>query len=109
VAVVVALPVALSVAVANSAGQWWLAVVRAVGVLVMGGGQGANWNSNGGVAAMVNAGNSNSIGVVAVAEMLVVGGGGAHQQWYRMPQQRQQKRRMMGGAGGGCAKFFILI
>ncbi len=48
VAVVVVVPMALSVVVANLAVQPWQAVARAVKVAVMGGGQGANCNSNGG-------------------------------------------------------------
>jgi hypothetical protein len=44
----VAVPVALTVVVANLAGQQWWAVARAVGVMVMGSGRGADCNSNGG-------------------------------------------------------------
>ncbi len=47
-AIVVVVAMALSVMVADLAGQWWLAVVRAVGVPVMGGGQGGNYNSGSG-------------------------------------------------------------
>ncbi len=48
VGVVVAVMVALSVVVADSAGQRWRAVVKAVGVAVTGGGQGGNCDSDGG-------------------------------------------------------------
>jgi hypothetical protein len=44
----VAVPVALSVEVANLAGQRWWAVARAMGIAVMGGVRGADCNSNGG-------------------------------------------------------------
>ncbi len=47
VAVVVAVPMALSVVVANLAGQRWQAVAKAVKVAVMGGGQGADYDSDG--------------------------------------------------------------
>ncbi len=47
-AIIVVVSMALSVVVADLAGQWWLAVVRVVGVPVMGGGQGGDYDSGGG-------------------------------------------------------------